>query len=284
MCEVIQMDDTAAKPGQKSDKSRTDEDYIKTLTLAERRGHSRAAPQPTKAKNPKSRPVTELDPSYRARSVDEIAERMGRAQGATESDRAVASTRRAVRKAERTSGDGTDISGTGYTIMKMRQNPIARLVDENKIGPDELMAAEEILNAFSVISAPVACRAQNLNRVDGGGGNWGPWPARLAKEVARFQAWAKHWTRIQTLSEDPMLEVVIAAVVDDRQVKEIALDIGRRHSSVERGLIAGLRDYAARAGFVTGKYREVWISEASKAFTPVHWKLARAIEAARDVP
>ena len=52
-----------------------------------------------------------------------------------------------------------------------------------------------------------------------------------------------------------MLEVIIAAVVDERPISVIAADIGRSgrgYKIVKNGIVCGLRDYAARAGWITG--------------------------------
>src|ERR1700757_4135608 len=70
--------------------------------------------------------------------------RIGRAQ----SDREFARIKRALRKAERRAGDGTEIGGTGATILKFRGAPLARLADKKRIGSEELRAAEDIAIAF----------------------------------------------------------------------------------------------------------------------------------------
>jgi hypothetical protein len=63
-------------------------------------------------------------------------------------DKALGRLKRELRKAERQAGDGTDIGGTGATILKFLPAPLARLVDKKRIGTEEVRAADEIAVAF----------------------------------------------------------------------------------------------------------------------------------------
>ena len=62
--------------------------------------------------------------------------------------RDLARMKRALRQAERRAGDGTEIGGTGATILKFLPAPLARLADKNRIGTEELRAADDIAIAF----------------------------------------------------------------------------------------------------------------------------------------
>src|SRR5258707_15813933 len=59
-------------------------------------------------------------------------------------DKSLARLKRALRKAERRAGDGSDIGGTGATILKLLPAPLARLVDKGRIGTQEIRAANDI--------------------------------------------------------------------------------------------------------------------------------------------
>lgn len=188
---------------------------------------------------------------------------------------------RAVRKAERHAGDGTQLSGTGQTILKHRQAPIARLVDSEKIGPEEIQAAQEIEQAFFAIDTRGRLCGMTLDRVDGGRHSDLPWPATVAKAVVNYQRWANHWSSRRKAYGDPMLEVVVAAVIDERPIKEIAMDVGRRHTTVELGLASGLRHYAAWAGFASGQMAALWLDAAESVFMPGNTRLMDAVRRAR---
>jgi hypothetical protein len=67
---------------------------------------------------------------------------------AVEDDKSLARLKRALRKAERRAGDGSDIGGTGATILKLLPAPLARLLDKGRIGTEEVRAADDIAIAF----------------------------------------------------------------------------------------------------------------------------------------
>src|SRR5262245_9198621 len=50
---------------------------------------------------------------------------------------AFARLKRAIRKAERWSGDGREIGGTGATILRFRAAPLVRLIERQRIGTEE---------------------------------------------------------------------------------------------------------------------------------------------------
>jgi len=70
-------------------------------------------------------------------------------QSATvDEDKGLRYLKRALRKAERRAGDGSDIGGTGATILKFLPAPLARLLDKGRIGTEEVRAADDIAVAF----------------------------------------------------------------------------------------------------------------------------------------
>lgn len=183
---------------------------------------------------------------------------------------------REVRKAERMAGDGSQVGGTGFTILKLRQKPMAALVDDDKVGAEEIQAAEEIAQAFFTLSFRLACRGNSYEKIDGGHNSEVPWPAKVAKAVDNYQKFAKIWTMRSNDYGDPMLAIVIAAVVDEVSFRTLARDHGYRLAKIERALIAGLRDYAARAGFVSPFQAERWMRQAATVFGPDIPELERA--------
>jgi hypothetical protein len=171
--------------------------------------------------------------------------------------------------------------GTGQTVLKLRQKAIPKLVNQGKLGPEELLAAAEILIAFSAIASRLMCRGINYDRVDfGGGGSGLDWPAKIARPVANYQAFAKAWTRRNEDYGDPTLQIVIDAVIDEMHLSAIPRKRGYGEARIERALIGGLRDYAARAGFVTGHKAIQWQAEAEAVFGPAEPELSRAIRRA----
>src|SRR5215831_8005951 len=56
--------------------------------------------------------------------------------------------KRAIRNAERRSGDGSEIGGTGATILRLRPAPLVRLIEKQRIGTEEMRAADDITTAF----------------------------------------------------------------------------------------------------------------------------------------
>lgn len=253
----------------------TDQKYLDQLAAAERRALSRAAPQPSHGKTPPAAPKIELDPSHRARSVDDIAAKIERGNLAErEAKRAGSRARLAVSGAEdaaRTTArksvkGGVPDVGTGQTIIKLRQPPIAYLIDHRRIGAEERQAADEIALAFFTLSSRLMVKGIAYDRVDGGRGHDVPWPLRVAGAVANYQNWARLWSDRNKTYCDPTLEIVIAAVIDERPIRGIAQDLGFRPAKIARGVVCGLRDYAAHASIITGKVAENWRQEAEREF------------------
>ena len=90
-------------------------------------------------------------------------------------------------------------------------------------------------------------------------------PAWIIDAVARYKRWAQHWSA-RARRGDRTLEIVIAAVVDERAFYLIESDIGIRHGLAARVVVAGLRDYAARAAWTDARTREAWIADAQTVF------------------
>jgi hypothetical protein len=111
-------------------------------------------------------------------------------------DNSLRRLKRALRKAERRAGDGSDIGGTGATILKFLPAPLARLVDKKRIGTEEVRAADEIATAFHAQAGALLIKPPCLERRD---------PSHHAREpvfvidaVTRYKRWAHHSTRPTT--------------------------------------------------------------------------------------
>lgn len=177
----------------------------------------------------------------------------------------------AYTRAERVSGDGTEIGGTGATVLKQGLSPVAHLLRPKHDRPPlismvEQRAADDILYAVMAITAPLRIRSVSMEYVDGRGYNPGYGMGRQADTVKRYKAWADFWSQRRKLYGDPMLEVVFAGVVDEVPFKTIGANIGLRYVVVRDGFIAGLRDYAARAGWATKTEASEWEAAALKVF------------------
>jgi hypothetical protein len=171
--------------------------------------------------------------------------------------------KRVIRKAERRSGDGREIGGTGATILRLRAAPLARLIEKQRIGTEEVRAADDLTVAFHAQAGAVMMKSPPLEKRDAS--YHGHEPVWVIDAVARYKRWARHWSR-RAQQGDPTLEIVVAAVIDERAFHSIEADVGVRHGMAARAVIAALRDYAARAGWTDRNTGEVWIKEAEAIF------------------
>jgi hypothetical protein len=166
--------------------------------------------------------------------------------------------KRAIRNAERRSGDGREIGGTGATILRLRPAPLVQ-----RIGTEEIRAADDITTAFHAQAGAVMIKSPSLEKRDAT--YHGREPVWVIDAVSRYKRWVRHWSQ-RAPQGDPTLEIVVAAVIDERALYSIEADIGLRHGMAARVVIAALRDYAARAGWTDRNIGEAWIKEAEAIF------------------
>ncbi len=175
----------------------------------------------------------------------------------------------AVREAEKSSHTGA----TGFTLLKLTSKPIARLIDEKKIGPVEFQSAREIETVFFHISGALMVRHRwAMERSDPV--YHGHDADHLVDAQVRYKRYAQHWSMLAKRG-DKTLQIVIAAVIDERPFHHIEADLGMRHGKARKVLIRGLRDYAARAGWTDGRTAATWKAEAGCSFPQV---LSRSME------
>jgi hypothetical protein len=172
--------------------------------------------------------------------------------------------KRAIRKAERRAGDGSEIGGTGATILKFLAAPLVRLVEKKRIGTEEVRAADDIAVAFHAQAGALMFKPPSFEKRDATT-HHGREPVWIIDAVSRYKRWARHWSA-RARHGDRTLEVVIAAVVDERAFHAIEADVGIRHGVAARVVIAALRDYAARAGWTDARTADAWIAEAQALF------------------
>lgn len=168
---------------------------------------------------------------------------------------------------------------SAFTGLKLGNSPIAALLERRKIGGEELTAAQEIETAFMAISGAMMIKPLAMERVSSGGKS-PDFPERTSKAIARYQAWANHWS-VRSKRGDKTLEIAIAAIIDMRPFSVIEADVGIRHGMAQKVTIRALRDYAARAGWAEGGNTKRWKDEAEQSFPVVPVELAYAMARAR---
>jgi len=171
--------------------------------------------------------------------------------------------KRAIRTAERRSGDGREIGGTGATILRLQAVPLVRLVEKRRIGAEEVRAADDITTAFHAQAGALMVKSPAFEKLDAAYDDREPvW---IIDAVSRYKRWARHWSQ-RAQHGDRTLEIVVAAVIDERAFHSIEADVGVRHGMAARVVIAALRDYAARAGWTDRTTAEAWIKDAEAIF------------------
>jgi hypothetical protein len=181
--------------------------------------------------------------------------------------------KRAIRKAERRAGDGSELGGTGATILKFLPAPLARLADKQRIGSEEIRAADDIAIAFHAQAGALMLRPPSLEKRDATyHGHDSAW---VVDAVSRYKRWAQHWSA-RARAGDRTLDIVVATVIDERAFHVVEADVGIRHGIAARVVIAALRDYAARAGWTDRRTADAWIEAAAMAFAPARFANAQA--------
>ncbi len=147
--------------------------------------------------------------------------------------------------------------------IRLKGGPLASLIDRKKIGAVEVTAAQDIDRAFSAITLGIGFKPISLERKDRGGDT--NWPAATIDAVRRFQSWSTFWSERKKRG-DKSLSICIAAVIDERSLTGIEDDEGVRNGSAGKIVVRMLRDYSARAGWVTGHLALQWRADAEMSF------------------
>jgi hypothetical protein len=117
--------------------------------------------------------------------------------------------------------------------------------------------------AFTAIIIGIGFKPISLERKDRS--REGNWPGVTIDAVKRFQAWASFWS-VRKQRGDKSLPICIAAVIDEQSLSSIEDNEGIRHGSASRIVARMLRDYSARAGWVTGHLASMWRADAEMSF------------------
>lgn len=161
--------------------------------------------------------------------------------------------------------DSTKLALARYFGKECAASPVIGLVDRGLASGEEIMAADEIDTAVRAVAGATMIKSACLERVDGG--RTPPeWDQRTGVAVTNFKRWANHWSALAKQRSDCMLRCVYSAVIEHRSISALAYDLGLGHHKVAHAVVSGLRDYAARAGWVDRQMAQKWISDADKAF------------------
>ena len=164
---------------------------------------------------------------------------------------------RAMKRVLRIEARRSPHGGTPETAIKLRLRAAKR------IGPLELAAAEEIERAVTAISAGLALKAPDLERVERGRGHREP--ASLVDTVARYMRWARHWAQRAT-SGDQTFRVVRGAVIEQQSFHSLDRAIGVREGTSAKATVWGLRSYCAMAGWLDRSTQRAWEGEAANGW------------------
>ena len=175
-------------------------------------------------------------------------------------------------------GDGSE-GASQLTAVRVRNNPVAWLVSTRKIGGDEFRAALEIETAVMALSGALMFKPLSMEKTSPGRRE--DWDDRTSAAVERYRRFADHWSDRRSQYGDRTLEILIGALVDQRPFSQIESDIGLRHGRASLVTIRGLRDYAARAGFVDRGLAARWKAEAAQSFRASAYLQRLAVNRAR---
>jgi hypothetical protein len=173
---------------------------------------------------------------------------------------------RAMKRVLRIEARKSPHGGTPETAIKLRLRggpPIERLRAAKRIGPLELAAAEEIERAVEAISAGLALKAADLERVERGQGHREP--ALLVDTVARYMRWARLWAQRAT-SGDQTFRVVRGALIEQQSFSALDRAIGVREGTSAKATVWGLRSYCAMAGWLDRSTQKAWEEEAANGW------------------
>lgn len=173
---------------------------------------------------------------------------------------------REVRKAERRTGDGKSIGGTGFTILKYQEPTISRLTASGKIGHEELRAIAEIEAVYGHLCSKLILRGaifgERLDRHRPGMPSW-----FLDAYFERYKPWANDWSKRKKTHNDQTLEIVYDILFSQRTGKDIDREKGWQNGLSMRAFLGGIRDYAVISGWVSGAIGQQWSEMARKNFS-----------------
>lgn len=171
----------------------------------------------------------------------------------------------------------------GLMALKLGNSPMGILIGKHMAGAEEMMAAQEIEAAWMAKTGALWLKPISMEKRDRGHES-ADWSWQTTELVSRYDKFANHWSDRKKQDGNPMLEILVAAIVDMRGFRQIEQDVGIKNGSAPKIVIAGLRDYAARAGWVEHRLKAQWKVDAAGMHKPSRPKvlLSVAIHKSRD--
>lgn len=174
------------------------------------------------------------------------------------------------------------MAGRTLTEMRKSSGPVAALINGKRIGGEELTALVEIETAMRALAGAGMIRSPGLELKSPG--QRPEWSQHTSDAVENYRSWANFWSARRTYG-DRTAEIVVRAVVHGHAFGVIERDVGIKTGRGSKIAVLGLRDYAARSGWVTRDVGERWMQEALTSFkgAPLG-ELGLAVARAKAVP
>ena len=153
--------------------------------------------------------------------------------------------------------------GKTLVELRMRGGPMAVLINNHKIGGEEMMAIMDIELAITAISGGLMFKPVSLELKSAG--KKADWSGKVSEAVERYKTWANFWSK-RVAAGDRTLAIVIAAVIDGRAFRNIEQDYSIGTGRASLICVRGLRDYSARAGEVTSRLAHRWMDDDLRSF------------------
>jgi hypothetical protein len=155
------------------------------------------------------------------------------------------------------------MEGKSLVELRLSGGPMATLISGHKIGGEEMMAIMDIELAFMALSGAMMIKPVSLELKSAG--KKAEWSSRTSDAVEAYRLWADFWSKRRTFG-DRTMEIVTRSVLNGHAFRVIEQDIGIRNGMGPKIAVRGLRDYAARAGWVTRRIGDGWMDEALTSF------------------
>lgn len=130
---------------------------------------------------------------------------------------------------------------TPETRAKLKQGTMARLIANNRVGGEEVMAAQEIEMVWCALTSRLFAKAGHYGeRLDPSSDN--DWSPSLISAHRRYIEWANSL-------EGQTLSIVIDVLIDGRSARDIDRERRWRSDTACKIVIEALEDYAKMAGW-----------------------------------
>lgn len=174
------------------------------------------------------------------------------------------------------------MAGRSLAEIRKSSGPMEALINSHKISTEELMAVMDIEKAMMALAGAGMIKPMSIELKSAGKKR--DWSRMTSDAVQNYIAWANFWSARRTYG-DRTAEIVVRVVIHGQSFREIAQDVGKDRETCPRIAVRGLRDYAARSGWVARRVAQQWMREALTSFkgTPLG-ELGLAIDRAKKLP